>query len=179
MASSSPDDDDDAFAQAMKGVRPLAETPARVIGGAQSGQPAGEDRRARRASRSAVAPFIVERAQDSVAGRATDVSAHLLRELRGGQRPIEARVDLHGRVRAESLRALERFVLGARARGCRVGLVIHGRGHGSADGDPILRPAIWDWLGSAAAHRAGVMAFASARPADGGAGATLVLLRRA
>ena len=54
--------------------------------------------------------------------------------------------------------------------------MIHGRGHGSDAGGPVLRPAIWEWLASAAAARCGVMAFASARPREGGAGATVILL---
>jgi DNA-nicking Smr family endonuclease len=176
LASSPSDDDDDgqAFAEAMRGVRPLPQKAPRVVGRSEK-----EPRRARTAPPSTgPAPFIVERTAESVAGRAPDVSARLLRELRGGQRPIEARIDLHGRLRAEAVRGLERFVSEMRARGFRVGLIIHGRGHGSATGDPVLRPAVWDWLGSSAAHRAGVMAFVSAGLADGGAGATLVLLRR-
>jgi DNA-nicking Smr family endonuclease len=124
---------------------------------------------------------VVERVGDTISGRATDVSAKLLRELRRGRRAIEARVDLHGRAREPALRALERCILGTRARGGRVALVIHGRGRGSPDGDPVLRPAVWEWLQSAAAHRSGVMAFASERPGDGGSGsgATVVWLRRA
>ncbi|MES1165202.1 MAG: Smr/MutS family protein [Verrucomicrobiota bacterium] len=42
----------------------------------------------------------------------------------------------------------------------------------------MLRPALHAWLGGAAATRAGVMAFAPAPPRWGGAGATLILLRR-
>src|SRR5262249_38173728 len=103
-------------------------------------------------------------------------AAKLLRELRAGSHPIDARLDLHGRARAAALRDLEKFVAGA--RGARCLLVIHGRGHGSDAGGPVLRPAVWDWLGSQAAERCGVMAFVSARPADGGDGATVVLLRR-
>ena len=42
----------------------------------------------------------------------------------------------------------------------------------------MLRPAVWEWLAGARASRAAVMAFASAPPDQGGAGATLVLLRK-
>jgi len=76
------------------------------------------------------------------------------------------------------MRELERFVTSSAARGARALLVIHGRGRGSDADGPVLRPAVWEWLASAAAERAGVMAFTSARPRDGGDGATLVLLRR-
>ena len=115
---------------------------------------------------------------DEIAGRApgrrAQVAARAAR--RRARRRCAAR--LHGRGRAEALRALERFVAGgARAR----------RPH--LAGDPRARPRVrrgradvaarrLGVAGEPAAARCGVMAFASARPRDGGAGATLVLLRR-
>jgi DNA-nicking Smr family endonuclease len=165
-------DDDRAFEEAMRGARPLERGPARV-----AGAPSGPARR-KTPARPAPSPFIVEQTGDTIAGRARDVAAKLLRDLRGGAHAIDARLDLHGRERAEALRELERFVASATARGARALLVIHGRGRGSDAGGPVLRPAVWEWLASAAAERAGVMAFASARPRDGGDGATVVLLRR-
>lgn len=169
------DDDDDAFAEAVRGARPLGKRDARVT----APQPAiAEPRRKRQAPSTPPAPFVVEQTGDEIAGRAADVSFKLLHELRAGAHVVEARLDLHGRGRAEALRALESFVAGGRGRGVRTLLVIHGRGHGSDAGGPVLRPAIWQWLASAAAERCGVMAFVSARPREGGAGATVVLLRR-
>ena len=47
------------------------------------------------------------------------MSLKLLRELRAGAHAVDARLDVHGRGRAEALRALERFVAGGRARGAR------------------------------------------------------------
>ena len=69
-------------------------------------------------------------------------------------------------------------MLRSRADGRRAVLVIHGRGQNSEAGEPVLRPALHDWLASAAGARAGVMAFAPAPPRAGGTGATVVLLRR-
>jgi DNA-nicking Smr family endonuclease len=122
--------------------------------------------------------YVVEESGDTIAGRAPDVSVKILRALRSGEPPVQARLDLHGRVRDEAVRGVERFVAAARARGAKTALVIHGRGHNSESGGAVLRPAVWRWLASPAAARAGVMAFASARPRDGGAGATVILLRR-
>jgi DNA-nicking Smr family endonuclease len=106
------------------------------------------------------------------------VSAEMLRGLRRGDHRPEARLDLHGQTRDESLRAVERFLLRARADGHRTVLVIHGRGQNSEAGESVLRPALHEWLASAASARAGVMAFATASPRAGGTGATVVLLRR-
>jgi DNA-nicking Smr family endonuclease len=124
------------------------------------------------------APYLVEQSGDTITGRAPDVSLKILHALRNGEPPLQARLDLHGRLRDEALRGIERFVSLARARGAKAALVIHGRGQNSEPGGPVLRPAIWQWLASGAAARAGVLAFTSARPRDGGAGATVMLLRR-
>jgi DNA-nicking Smr family endonuclease len=157
-----PSDEDDAraFAEAMRGAR-------RIDGGAR-----------RVPVRAGGAPFEIERMGEAVAGRAIDVSAEVLRGLRRGEHRPEARLDLHGQTREESLRAVERFLLRSRADGHRTVLVIHGRGQNSEAGEPVLRPALYEWLASAAAARAGVMAFAPAPPRAGGTGATVVLLRR-
>ncbi len=122
--------------------------------------------------------YLVEESGETITGRAPDVSVKILRALRNGDPPVQARLDLHGRLRDEAVRGVERFVAAARARGAKVALVIHGRGHNSEGGGAVLRPAVWQWLASPAAARAGVMAFSSARPQDGGAGATVLLLRR-
>jgi DNA-nicking Smr family endonuclease len=170
------DDDDQAFAEAVRGARPLAQRDARVTPATTT---AAELPRKRQATPAPPARFIVEQTGDEIAGRAPDVSLKVLRELRAGAHAAEARLDVHGRDRAEALRAVESFVGDAHARGARSLLVIHGRGHGSDAGGPVLRPAIWQWLAGAAAERCGVMAFVTARPRDGGAGATMILLRRA
>ena len=182
MPKSPPPRDEDearAFEEAMRGAR-------RIEGGARrvTGSPAVGSRSASPKPRTVPgprrigAPFEVESVGDVVAGRAVDVSVEVLRALRRGDHHPEARLDLHGQTREEALRAVERFVLRSRADGRRAVLVIHGRGQNSEAGEPVLRPALQEWLASAAAARAGVMAFASAPPRAGGTGATVVLLRR-
>ena len=156
----------------MRGARPLPAGHGRVPASGRAPAPA------RGAAKPAATTFIVERADDSIVGRAPDVAAKETRSLRSGERAVEGRIDLHHRDRASALRDLEAFLAGERARGARVVLIIHGRGHGSDPGGPVLRPAVWDWLGGARAERCGVMAFVSAPPRHGGDGATLVLLRR-
>jgi DNA-nicking Smr family endonuclease len=180
MAPTDGDDDDDddddqhAFAEAMRGARPLPPGHPRVTGPSEAAP-----RRKRAPAAAASPPFVVEQVGDTISGRAPDVAIKQVHELRAGVHAVDARLDLHGRARAEALRGLEKFTVAARARGARALLVIHGSGHRSDGGGPVLRPAVWEWLASAAALRAGVMAFTSARARDGGAGATLVLLRRA
>jgi DNA-nicking Smr family endonuclease len=167
------DDEARAFGEAMRGTRPLDDGPRRVSG---SPRPATARRPAE--SPSTVALLRVETQGDAISGRAPDVSAALLRALRKGEHRPEARLDLHGLTRDEALRAAETFVQRSRGERHRTVLIIHGRGNGSEAGEPVLRPALQAWLGSAAAARAGVMAFAPAPPRAGGTGATLILLRR-
>ena len=175
-----PRDEDDAraFEEAMRGARRLEGGARRVTGAPVA--------RSRSASRKVAAgslprggaPLEIDVVGEAVSGRAADVSAEVLRALRRGDHRPEARLDLHGQTREEALRAVERFVLRSRADGRRAVLVIHGRGQNSEAGEPVLRPALHEWLASAAGARAGVMAFAPAPPRAGGTGATIVLLRR-
>ena len=70
---------------------------------------------------------------------------------------------------------LERFLKDAISRGKHGVLVIHGRGLCSP-GEPVLKQMVMKTLGRGY-WRKRVVAFASARLSDGGAGATYVLLR--
>jgi DNA-nicking Smr family endonuclease len=101
----------------------------------------------------------------------------VLRKLRKGEIAVQGHVDLHGLTRAEARTALERFLLAARQGGKRCVLVVHGRGLHSKDQIPVLKTSVQLWLTRGRIAR-WVLAFATARPHDGGAGAVYVLLRR-
>jgi DNA-nicking Smr family endonuclease len=113
-----------------------------------------------------------------VEGRRLDVGADVLRRLRRGGMPIDARLDLHERTVDQAKDELVKFLGAMRARGERCVLVIHGKGEHSPRGVGILRGEVGAWLsqGRAAMH---VAAFATATATDGGSGATYVLLRSA
>jgi len=112
-----------------------------------------------------------------VCGLAPGVDRRLLRKLRRGEFAVQAHVDLHG-LRSEDARtAVERFVRKSRSAGLRCVLVVHGRGLRSKDHIPVLKEKLVRWLSHGRIGRQ-VLAFASARPHDGGAGAVYVLLRR-
>ncbi len=101
------------------------------------------------------------------------VQARTRQRLRRGQLRPEATLDLHGLSRHEAHAILERFLERAHQAGRRCVLVIHGIGRGSVAGG-VLRQALPGWL---TAHPE-VLDSAPAQPADGGAGACYVLLRR-
>jgi DNA-nicking Smr family endonuclease len=186
-------EDDQFFARAMRGVKPLTATersrrasplaPAAVA-------PAPPRRRLPLRNEDADAeaeladlvtgtgrPTIDEDAAGGHAGRAPGIDRRLLRRLRDGDYPIEAQLDLHGRAREEAEQILERFIALSQSQGRRCVLVIHGRGLNSGDAGPVLRDATQRILGGSRVGRA-VLAFTLAAPAQGGEGATLVLLRQ-
>lgn len=101
------------------------------------------------------------------------VSRQTLRRLRRGYWKIEAQLDLHGLTREEARLALVAFMDASSQSGKRCVRVIHGKGFGSQNREPVLKTRIGGWL----SQREDVLAFCQARPADGGSGAVLVLLR--
>ncbi len=123
-----------------------------------------------------VARFEVSDDGRHVEGRRMDVPPSVVRGLRRGLLPIDARLDLHG-LGAEDARArLLDFLRDKRQKGERCVLVIHGKGE-SVPGAGVLRGEISAWLSQGRA-REHVAAFATAREEDGGEGAVYVALRR-
>jgi DNA-nicking Smr family endonuclease len=164
------DGDRSAFSEAMKGVKPLA--------GRDKLQPPPPTAPTPSRTPEPEAPvqFEVTRAGEHITGRAPGIDRKHLRRLRAGDVPVDIRVDLHGLHGPEAREAVREALLAAAEAGQRCALVIHGRGRRSEKG-PILKEALPGWLAEPPVG-AWVMAFASATPADGGAGATYVLLRR-
>ncbi len=104
----------------------------------------------------------------------TGAPRSVLRKLRRGQFAIEAEFDLHGLTVAEARVAVNSLLREAQLEGFRCVRIIHGKGHGSAGRIPVLKGALNSWL----RRTQTVLAFCSARPADGGTGAVYVLLDR-
>ncbi|GAB4238828.1 MAG: hypothetical protein Kow00109_13410 [Acidobacteriota bacterium] len=101
----------------------------------------------------------------------------LLRKLRRGAFSVQGELDLHGLTQQEALAALETFLRDAVARGVRCVRIIHGKGMNSRDGMGVLRRRLPHWLSMRRLARY-VIAYTTARPHDGGLGATYVLLRK-
>lgn len=121
-----------------------------------------------------VAPLAIDRDGDGVSARAPGVNRAQLAELRRGQIRAEATLDLHGLTTADAVPALDRFLLESARLRRRCVLIVHGKGTRS-DGVAVLRELVLDHLTSAASGL--VHAFAPAAPADGGAGASYVMVR--
>ena len=99
----------------------------------------------------------------------------VVRKLRRGQWQLQGQLDLHGLRREDARLALAEFIRHAHKSGWRCVRVIHGKGLGSPGKTPVLKNRVHSWL----VQKKEVLAFVQARPADGGAGALVVLLVQA
>lgn len=105
--------------------------------------------------------------------RRPGVGPDVVRKLRQGDWSLQAQVDLHGLRTDEARASLATFIREAHKQGLRCVRVVHGKGLGSPGKTPVLKSKVHSWL----VQKAEVMAFVQARPAEGGAGALVVLLR--
>jgi DNA-nicking Smr family endonuclease len=165
----------DLFEQAMAGVEPLADR-RRALPARRPSRPGSRAARSGTELAGGSSEFRVERIGERVEGLGRGADPRLATRLKGGEYPPDDRRDLHGMTRREARQAVDDLLARARERGHRSVLVIHGRGKGSSGG-PVLKEAVIEWLSSPPWSKR-IAAFASAPPALGGAGATLVLLRR-
>lgn len=100
------------------------------------------------------------------------LSRQILRRLRS-QWVAQAELDLHGLNRLEAKHELADFLHECRRRGLRCVRIVHGKGLGSKNREPVLKLHVRHWL----TQRDEVLAYVQARPAEGGSGAVMVLLR--
>jgi DNA-nicking Smr family endonuclease len=98
-----------------------------------------------------------------------------LRKLRRGHWLIQDEIDLHGMIVAEARPALVAFLNDCLHDGLRCVRIIHGKGLGSKNGEPVLKRKVASWL----MQRDEILAFCQARRTEGGGGAAVVLLRGA
>jgi DNA-nicking Smr family endonuclease len=124
------------------------------------------------------APFDLSDSDEFIEGRVQGLDPGVVRKLRRGEFSVQGHLDLHGMTREEAKGAVDAYLRSARSAGKRCVLLVHGRGLHSKEQLPVLKDALRTWLATARFGRH-VLAFATARPADGGAGAIYVLLRRA
>ncbi|MEW8015335.1 MAG: Smr/MutS family protein [Candidatus Sedimenticola endophacoides] len=93
-------------------------------------------------------------------------------ELRRGYLAPDDTLELHGLRVTEARRELAAFIRHAHRRRMRVVRIIHGKGIGSQERQPILKQKVNQWL----RQIDDVLAFCSAPRFDGGTGAAYVLL---
>ncbi|MCW5745121.1 MAG: Smr/MutS family protein [Alphaproteobacteria bacterium] len=169
--------DDALFRAAMKDTKPLRGGRARTapvpqVTGAPT--PPSAPRRATPSAPAAATPAPLHPAAATGLDRAT------ADRLRRGKLEPDARLDLHGLTLAEAERALARFLERAQTAGCRMVLVITGKGLRRQDGhvtEGRIRAEFPHWL-NRPDNRARVHGVRAAHVRHGGGGAFYVMIRR-
>ena len=103
------------------------------------------------------------------------VGPDVVKKLRKRHWPVQDELDLHGMTRDVARGQLGDFLRRSTRRGVRCVRIIHGVGHGSPGGEPVLRSVVHSWL----VQKDEVVAFCVANRTDGGNGALVVLLKPA
>jgi DNA-nicking Smr family endonuclease len=173
-----PPDAAQEFLEAVRDVTPLPD-PGRVVHARTPPEPVAQQRLKddlevlRDSLSEGEGSEIAFEAGEELAYLRPGLSRPVLRKLRAGQWALQDKLDLHGLRWDDARTLLAQFVAQAVKRGQRCLLIIHGKGMRSRNQEPVLRGKVAGWL----AQRADVLAFCQARPADGGSGAVVVLLR--
>jgi len=170
MSERSGKEDDDLFQEAMSDVKRLRHEGAEPY---------------RKRLRPEPLPREPEPEEDQLADLAIDtpeyldfrrpgIQIRLYNDLRRGLIEPEATLDLHGMRVVDARGALLRFLAQSLKSGRRCVRIIHGKGRGSANDQPVLKQKTNQWL----RQREEILAFCTAPRWDGGTGAVYVLLKR-
>lgn len=170
--------EDEEFRRATLDVEPIA-APRRLP--AHAKKPAPVPRQRQRDEREALAesisaPLSTDDALDSgeeLVFARDGLSRQTLRRLRSGHWVVEDNLDLHGMNRVEAAAAVAEFLKRCARRRLRCVRIVHGKGLGSFNREPVLKGKLRSWL----APREEVLGFCQAPRAHGGSGAVLVLLK--
>lgn len=174
--------EDQDFRAMVGDVKPLRRSTNRASPGQRRSQPT-EAQLARRESAQAefsgdsfLSDDFVELLPpfDPVEFRRDGIQQGVADRLRHGGYPAQSRLHLLRRPLAECRRALPPFIHEAYAHDLRSLLIVHGRGRQIDSPANVLRSYLAKWL----AQFDEVQAFVSAQQADGGLGATWVMLRK-
>ena len=103
----------------------------------------------------------------------TGQSPDVLSKLRRGFWVVQAQIDLHGLISDEAREYVAEFLSSCKKRNIRCVRIVHGKGLGSRNREPVLKHKLRNWL----IQKDEVIAYAQAKPEDGGSGAVIVLLK--
>lgn len=120
--------------------------------------------------------FVIAHTPEYIEGTGYRIKPGITRRLHQGGFAMEAHIDLHGLPVEKAKEVFDQFLKETIRTGKRAVLIVHGRGLSSPD-EPVLKTKVVEWL-TRGPWRKWLLAYASARPCDGGAGATYVLLRK-
>lgn len=166
------------FHEAVKGARPLSHAP-RVPPAQKKPKPIPKQfiRDEQQALRDSLSDDYIP-AHDVESGEELlylreGQSPGILSKLRRGHWVVQAQIDLHGLISDEARLYVAEFIADCKKKGIRCVRIVHGKGLGSKNREPVLKHKLRSWL----MQKDEVIAYAQARPEDGGSGAVIVLLK--
>lgn len=171
-------DDEHAFQQAMQGVTPLKQDGSRLQLKKQRLNPKLARARQTAASSNSntdsnplTEPDQLNYCDPNAIGgeRKGGVQIGVYRQLRLGKYPIDASLDLHRLTLVKARTRVHQFLKQSHQQNLRCLLITHGKG-----ANAVMKSHTWHWL----QQHSLVLAWHSAIPRHGGAGASYVLLRR-
>ena len=177
MADDDTTDDTSLFQEAVKGARPLKTAPQHVI----KTYPKPIAKHFMRDEKQALIDSLsddfypaheLESGEELLYLR-TGQSPSILGKLRRGFWVVQAQIDLHGLISDEARVYVADFLNSCKKRNIRCVRIVHGKGLGSHNREPVLKHKLRSWL----MQRDEVIAYAQAKPEDGGSGAVIVLLK--
>ena len=166
---------DDEFRRAVADAKPLAHRRKHL----PAKRPAPVAKQRIRDERAALAeslgPLSADDALDTgeaLAYLSEGLGRDVLRKLRRGHWVVEDELDLHGMNRHTAAISVSDFLRHCRHRRLGCVRIVHGKGLGSRQREPVLKGLLRKWL-----VRQDVLAYSQAPAAQGGSGAVLVLLK--
>lgn len=175
-------EDEGLFQNAMQGVDRMHEDAGRQVTAAKPAAPeptaqaAPEEEALARFLRGDI-DFELEFCEEYMHGYVRGLDSKIFQQLKAGRLSSEAHLDLHGLNAEQAYDSLLFFLRESYLQGRRCVLLVTGRGKNSPGGQSVLKQEIQTWLTREPLRRA-VLAFCTAQPRDGGAGALYVLLRK-
>ncbi|WP_419787861.1 Smr/MutS family protein [Pseudodesulfovibrio sp.] len=177
--------DDELFMNAMQGVRQMngdkgrqvAAAPATPVGNITLDDPEETARKDLQRFIQGEVEFELEYTEEYMYGYVRGLDIKTFQQLKAGSLSVAAHIDLHGMTSDQARDNLLFFIRESYLQNYRCVLVVTGRGINSPGGQAVLRRETEGWLTRDPLKRA-VLAFCTAQPKDGGAGALYVLLRK-
>ena len=100
-------------------------------------------------------------------------SPDIIKRLKRGYWAVQGSIDLHGMVTDEAKAYVVNYIQECKKKKVRCIRIIHGKGYGSKNKEPVLKKKVRGWL----AQKDEVIAYAQAQKHDGGSGVVIVLLK--
>ncbi|WP_243546031.1 Smr/MutS family protein [Pseudodesulfovibrio tunisiensis] len=177
-----PDQDEEMFMAAMRGVSTLKGAGRQIAPLAtpeptQASDPEAEGRNTLKRIVNGDVEFEIEFTDEFMYGYVRGLDIKTFQRLKAGSLSVEAHLDLHGLNSDQAQDSLLFFLRESYLQNHRCVLIVTGRGRNSPGGQSILKRETQIWLTKEPLRRV-ILAFCTAQPKHGGAGALYVLLRK-